>query len=185
MRWQSILATTAISAALAGYILFTRDNDEALTDVPAPAQPGYYLKQATITETGPDGNARMRLQAGQIAQSTGDNSILLQQVSVSYRSNDNRTWLLTADHGQMHSGTTQVDFNGNVHIRPETPVARDAAAPDIHTDTLSIDTVQNIAHAPGMVRIAFGPHQLTATGLNFDFARQILRLESDINGQFR
>lgn len=184
MRWQSILTTTAIASALAGYILLMRNSDDELRNLPAPAQPGYYLQQATITETGPDGQPRMKLQADRINQNPVDESISLERVSVTYRSNDRRTWLLTAERGYL-TNSHRIDFNGNVHIRPQDASPSSVAAPQIRTDALSIDTDQNIAQAPGTVRLEFGTQQLTAVGMKFDIARQALRLESNVNGQFR
>lgn len=181
MRWRPVLATTTIAAALGGYILATREADDELTDLPAPAQPGYYLQQATIVETGADGNARMKLHARQISQNLNDDSISLQQVTVDYVSEDSTAWLLTADQGHLPTGAKVISFNGNVYIRPQHV---QESLPEIRTEVLNIDPDQNLATAPGKVSFALDNQLLTAVGMKFDFKRQKLRLESQINGQF-
>lgn len=181
MRWRSVTTTTAISAALAGYLLLMREQDNPLTDVTAPAQPGYYLKQALITETGADG-VRTQLRAAHIQQNLDDNSISLSQVNVDYHSDAQRHWLLSADSGWLPAASRTIRFNGNVHVRPQDPGAQ---APQVFTGELSIDTARNVATAPGAVRLLLDGQQLTAVGMDFDFNRQRLRLESQVNGQFR
>lgn len=181
MQWRSILATTAIAAGLAGYILVARQSGDELTEVKAPAQPGYYLKQATIIETGKDGSPRLKLQAARINQNMADNSITLQQVVVNYRSEDDTPWILTADQGQLPASARSVHFTGNVFIRTEDARLQ---RPEIRTAQLSIDTENSQATAPGEVDFAMDQQKLSGIGLKYDMKRQKLQLNSQVHGNF-
>jgi lipopolysaccharide export system protein LptC len=182
MRWRSTLTTTVISAALAGYILVSRQTGDDLIDVRAPTQPGYYLKQATVIESGTDGKPRMKLQAAEIRQQLSDDSISMQQVVVNYRSEDNTPWLLSADQGQLPAHSKTVRFSGNVYIRPEDNQLQRA---EIHTDSLSIDTEKNLASTFGTVTFVMDQQQLTGVGLKYDLKRQTLQLHSQVHGTFQ
>ncbi|MGC3982677.1 MAG: LPS export ABC transporter periplasmic protein LptC [Steroidobacteraceae bacterium] len=200
MRWRTIIVTTSICAGLAGYLMLMRDADEGLTDIPAPEQPGYYLKQATVTQTGVNGLLRTRLKAEQIMQNVADDSISMQQVVVDHLDEDANDWLLTADSGHLPPGSANVEFNQKYaqgDIKPGTAIltltgnvlirARDVSKTnvEIHTDVLNVDTVSYVATAPGKVRFVQGRNELTGVGMKFDFKGQKLRLESQINGHYQ
>ncbi|MGD9841468.1 MAG: LPS export ABC transporter periplasmic protein LptC [Steroidobacteraceae bacterium] len=182
MRRRSTLITTAIAAALAGYILVSRQAGDELTDVRAPEQPGYYLKQATIIETAADGTPRMKLQAAEIVQNLHDDSISMQQVVLNYRSEDNNPWLLSADQGRLPANSKAIDFSGNVYIRPQDDSQQGT---EIRTDTLNIDTENNLATTPGQVEFVMDQQQLTAVGLKYNLKRQTLQLHSQVHGTFK
>ena len=181
MQWRSTLATTTIAAAMAGYILVARQSGDELSEVKAPAQPGYYLNQATIIETGKDGNPRLKLQAARINQNMTDNSITLQQVMVNYRSEDATPWILTADQGQLPASAKIVHFTGNVFIRTED---ERLLRPEIRTAELSIDTENYLATAPGEVDFVMDEQKLSGIGLKYDMKRQKLQLNSQVHGKF-
>jgi LPS export ABC transporter protein LptC len=181
MPWRAVFISVLIAVALAGYSLLTR-NDNELTDTPAPAQPGYYLKQASIIETDASGAARLKLQAAQIVQNLADDSISMQQVSVISRSEDGTDWLLTANQGQLPANSKTVSFSGDVYVRPQNAQLQ---RPQIRTEALSINTEQNLATAPGRVSFELDQQHLTAVGLKYDLKRQKLKLNSQVHGQFQ
>lgn len=182
MSWRTVFIVAVIAVLLAIYGLLTHRNEDALTETPAPIQPGYYLHEATVTETDAGGAARLKLRASQIAQNPLDNSIELQQVTLDYQSDPDARWLLTADRGQLAAGSHIIDFSGAVSIKPQDQ-ADDPV--ELRTDRLSVDTLNNIAIAPGQVSIDMDRQRLTAIGLKYDLKRQTLRLESSLHGQFQ
>ena len=80
LGWRAVLITAAIAVLLAGFGLWASRDGDDLHVGPAPAQPGYYLKQAVVTETDATGAARFKLRADQINQNPKDQSIDLQTV---------------------------------------------------------------------------------------------------------
>ncbi len=181
MSWRAVFITALIAAALAGYSLLTRREADTLTDQPAPAQPGYYLNDASIIETDATGAPRLKLVANTINQNLADDSITLQQVTLNYQNAADRRWLLTAEQGHLVNGSRAISFTGNVHIRPLAPASSPVS---LRTETLNVDTERQTASAPGRVNIEMDHQQLTAVGLKYDLKRQKLQLESQVHGQF-
>ncbi|MGE0114789.1 MAG: LPS export ABC transporter periplasmic protein LptC [Steroidobacteraceae bacterium] len=182
MSWRTVLITAVIAILLAGYGLLTHRKEDELTITPAPAQPGYYLHEAIVTETDASGAARLKLHASRIAQNPADNSIELQQVTLDYQSDPNARWLLTANRGHLAAGSHTINFFGAVNIKPQNQTDNQI---ELRTETLSVDTLNNIATAPGKVSIDMDQQRLTAVGLKYDLKRQTLQLESRLHGQFQ
>lgn len=182
MSWRNLLMMLAIAGLLAVYSVFTKRSADVLTDQPAPAQPGYYLRDAVVTETDATGNARLKLHAAQIAQSPADDSIKLQQVQLNYQTAPDVSWLLTANRGNLPAQSRTIEFRGAVVVKPVPPTTNNIV---LRTETLSVDTLNNLAHAPGRVNVEMDTQQMTAVGLKYDLKRQTLQLESKVHGQFQ
>jgi LPS export ABC transporter protein LptC len=182
LGWRAVLIIAAIAVILAGFGLWASRNGEDLRVGPAPAQPGYYLKQAVVTETDATGAARFKLSAEQINQNPKDQSIDLQTVLLDYRSDPDSLWLLTANHGHLVGGSRVIDFTGNVHIKPQAPSTNRV---ELQTETLSMDTENNIATAPGKVKFTMDGQFLNAVRLKYNLKQQTLQLESGLHGQFQ
>lgn len=181
MQWRSQLATSIIAIALAGYLLISSNSNKSLDELQAPAQPGYYLKQATLVDTGSNGNARIKLQAAQVRQNVEDETINLQEVKVKFHSEDGTPWVLTANQGTVPDKSNTVQFEGNVLIRTEdTELQR----PQIHAAALNIDTERSIASTAGAVDFVMDQQHISGVGLEYDIKRQKLRLHSQVYGKF-
>lgn len=181
MQWRSLLATIIIAIALAGYFLTSSKNNKSPNELQAPAQPGYYLKQATLVETGADGNARIKLQATQVHQNVEDETINLQEVSVKFKSEDGTPWVLTANQGTVPDKSNTVQFKGNVLIRTED---NELQRPKIYAAALNIDTERSIASTPEAVDFVMDQQHISGVGLEYDIKHQKLRLRSQVYGKF-
>jgi LPS export ABC transporter protein LptC len=177
-RWAWLIAV--LGALAVSYGVLTRRDDDESTAVAKPAQPGYYLEDAVIVETGKDGKPRVKLSARMIEQNPRDDSIALNDVRVDYTATPTRHWLLTAASGHVPAGSQRIQFEGDVQIRD---LSSDTS-PRVTSDRLDLDMQKNIASTNSPVRIAFGPHVLTARGLWADLKGETLRLESQVNGNF-
>jgi lipopolysaccharide export system protein LptC len=182
LGWRAVLITALIAVILAGFGLWSRRGGDDVRIGPAPAQPGYYLQNAIVTETDASGAARFKLRAQQINQNPRDESIDLQQVLLDYRTAPDALWLLTADRGHLAGGSRVINFTGNVNIKPQPPSDNRV---ELHTETLSMDTENNVATAPGKVVFSMDQQVLSAVGLKYDLKRQTLQLESRLHGQFQ
>lgn len=182
LKWRTVLLIAVIAVALAGFGVWSQRDGSDLHVGPAPAQPGYYLKDAVVTETDATGAARFKLRAQQINQNPSDESIDLQQVKLDYRSDPESLWLLTANRGHLVGGSRVINFTGNVNIQPQAPSENRI---ELQTETLSMDTEHNIASAPGKVIFKMDQQVLNAVGLKYNLKQQKLQLESGLHGQFK
>ncbi len=180
MAWRALFLTAFIAVLLAAYGVLTHRNGDDLKDTAAPEQPGYYLRDATVKETDATGAARLTLRAQTIAQNPADNSITMQQVALDYRIATD-AWLLTADSGHVPAASRNINFTGNVVIQP----ADSQTWPVVmRTDTLNIDTTNNVASTPDKVVIEMNRQRLSGIGLRADLKQQQVRIESQVHGQF-
>ncbi len=72
LSWKWVWMTGLIAAAIASYGVLVRSPDSEVASAERPAQPGYYLKDATLTITQPDGSERMKLVADRIEENVAD-----------------------------------------------------------------------------------------------------------------
>jgi lipopolysaccharide export system protein LptC len=176
-RW---LWVAVIAALVVTYALLTRNERQTGTPVARAPQPGYYLEDAVIVETGADGQPRVKLAARVIAQNAEDNSINLTDVRVDYTGDTERHWLLTSQHGFVPPDSQRIQFTGHVQIQD---IAGENA-PRANTERLELDMDKDIARTDAPVQITFGPHLLSSRGLWADLKGETLRLESQVNGHF-
>lgn len=180
MNWRWVWLTAALGALAVSYGLLTRRDEDETASVSKPRQPGYYLEDAIIIETQPDGKPRLKLSARLIQQNPRDDSIALHQVRVDYLAVRERHWLLTADRGYIPPVSRRIEFRGDVEIRD----VSSQTSPRVMSERLELDMEKNIARTDSPVQIVFGPHTLRARGLWADLKGEKLRLESQVNGHF-
>jgi len=159
------------------------DSYETRRETATPAeQPGYFLTGATITDTAQDGSPRVRIRAARIEQNPADNSVELTTLNLTYNTDGERDWVVTADHGVVPEATKIVHLDGNVRIHGSVADAGPEAV--IETPTLDFDSEHSTARTDDDVRVVMGTRTLTARGLNADLKQHRVRLESRVHGQF-
>jgi LPS export ABC transporter protein LptC len=144
--------------------------------------PGYYLKNAVLTDYDLAGNPSVRIEAERIDQIDHGSEVALYNVRVAYQAPNGQAWIMVGDVGHVEPGGKVVDVTGNVRLQGEA-AGRDGAAV-IHTDALSYDVPDAIASTQSDVRIDFAEHTLTARGMHANLKERTLRLESKVNGRF-
>jgi LPS export ABC transporter protein LptC len=145
--------------------------------------PGYYLKNAILTDYDESGVPIIRIEAERIDQIAHSNEVQLYNVRVNYDAPGGQEWQLVGDTAHVRPGGTIVDVAGNVRLQGE-PSAADPTPAIMHADTLTYDVPSAIASTKGDVRIDFGKHVQTARGLTANLKDQTIRLESKVNGRF-
>jgi lipopolysaccharide export system protein LptC len=146
--------------------------------------PGYYLKNAILTDYDASGAPGIRVQAERIDQVAHGNEVLLSKVKVNYEAPGGQTWTMVGDTAHVQPGGKLVDMSGNVRLQGA-PSATDPTPAIMHADTLSYDVENAIATSKGDVRIDFGRHVETARGLTANLKDQTIRLESKVSGRFQ
>jgi LPS export ABC transporter protein LptC len=145
--------------------------------------PGYYLKNAVMTDYDEKGAVSVRIHADRIDQVDHGPEVALTNVRVDYQSPQGQAWVLLGDTGHVESGGKIVDVAGNVRLEEQSPEHAGTAV--LHTDTLRYDVANALATTQSDVRIDFGLHTLTARGLVANLKERTMRLESKVNGRFQ
>jgi LPS export ABC transporter protein LptC len=147
-----------------------------------PELPGYYLKNAVLTDYDLAGKPSVRIEAERIEQIAHGNEVALYNVRVAYQSPGEESWTMVGDVAHIEPGGNVIDVKGNVQLQGESTGQQAAAV--VHTDTLQYDIPDAVATTKDDVRIDFAQHTLTARGFRANFKERTLRLESKVNGRF-
>jgi LPS export ABC transporter protein LptC len=145
-------------------------------------RPGYYLTGVDLQEFGADGQLRIGLQSISARQDPESGVVRLSDVAVDYHAGEDGPWHLTANEARVPAGGSTVEFEGDVRLagRPGT----DAAAAELYTARLTLDTLAEAAETRAPVELTFGQHRLRAVGMRADLKAGRLRLESEVDGKF-
>jgi LPS export ABC transporter protein LptC len=180
-RVFTILAVAAL--AISTWILSsparrpsTQDNANQ-TDLP-----GYYLKNAVLTDYDATGAASVRIEAERIDQIAHGNEVALYNVKVDYDAPDGQTWVLVGDTAHVLPGGNVVDVSGNVRLQGQAPGTQGNAV--LYTDTMRYEVAESVASTKDDVRMEYGGHILTARGMTANLKERTMHLESKVNGRF-
>ena len=144
--------------------------------------PGYYLKNAVLTDYDLAGDPSIRIEAERIDQIAHGNEVALYNVRVVYQAPNGQSWVMVGDIAHIQPGGKVVDVTGNVRLQGEATGREGAAV--VYTDTLSYNVPDAVASTKSDVRIDYAEHTLTARGLIANLKERTMRLESKVNGRF-
>jgi len=181
MNWRWVAFTALIGALMVSYGVLTGNRRDVVPASAGVQQLGYYMNDAVITETSPEGNPRLKLIARTIQQDPQDNSVALFDVQLDYVSIPDKHWLLTAERGSVPADSHTVTFLGDVTLR-QLDVQPGAT---IRTPSVSVNTDTNIARSRDPVSIELGNHNVLARGFTADLKAERVRLESQVHGRFQ
>jgi LPS export ABC transporter protein LptC len=185
MVFRIITLLTLLVLAVVSWILSApARRPQTQTNAPQSDLPGYYLKNAVLTDYDLAGNPSIRIEAERIDQIAHGNEVALYNVRVNYQAPGGQTWVMVGDVAHVQPGGKVVDVTGNVRLQGEAGTAGSETPAVMHTDTMSYDVPDSIASTKGDVRIDFEGHTLTAHGLVANLKERTLRLESRVNGRF-
>jgi LPS export ABC transporter protein LptC len=180
-RFFTVIAVVALG--ISTWILSSPERrPHALTAATQAELPGYYLKNAVLTDYDLAGDPSVRIEAERIDQIEHGNEVALYNVRVVYQAPNGQSWIMLGDTAHVQPGGKAIDVKGNVRLQGEAMDRAGTAV--IHTDTLTYDVPDSIASTKDDVRVDFGQHTLTAHGLSANFKERTLRLESKVNGRF-
>src|SRR3981081_3873448 len=97
--------------------------------------PGYYLKNAVLTDYDLTGEPSVRIEAERIDQIAHGNEVALYNVRVAYQAPNCHFGVMVGEVAHVQPGGKVVDVTGNVRLQGEATGHEGAAV--IHTDTLS------------------------------------------------
>ncbi|MGQ0384910.1 MAG: LPS export ABC transporter periplasmic protein LptC [Gammaproteobacteria bacterium] len=179
-RLLLLAALAALVAVLVQWRLLGRE-----PEAPAgqPARPGYYLTGVDIEEYGNDGRLRIGLQSARADEDAMSGIVRLSDVAVNYHAPTGQFWVLTSKEARVPQGLHVVEFEGEV-LLSGTPAGRRAAAAEMRTARMQLDTEAEVAMTRDDVELVFGRHRLQARGMRADLKAGKVRLESGVHGLF-
>jgi LPS export ABC transporter protein LptC len=179
MSWRWISIAALLATVVIGFRLLSKGDGATDTSGAIPQLPTYYLKDAILTETQPDGSPSVRLIATRIEQSPSSGRIELISVRVDYLKVPGRQWLLSAQRGLIPSESRTIQFLGDVELRP----ADGPASTYLRTDELTVDTERNVAYTTtSPVNMHFGMYAMTVKRFEADLNTEKVRME-DVHGR--
>jgi lipopolysaccharide export system protein LptC len=182
MPFRVLTVIAVIALAVSTWILSNPGRSPGDAGSKAADSPGYYLKNAVLTDYDAAGNPSIKIEAERIDQVGHGSEVALTNVQVNYQAPEGQTWVMFGDTAHVQSGGKVVEISGNVRLQGVDPQHPGTAI--IHTDTLSYDVPDAVASTKGDVRIDFAAHTLTARGLVANLKEHTVRLESRVNGRF-
>jgi len=174
MNWRWI-SLTALLGAVVVYGAFIRHGSEPTAPSEELPQPGYYLREAVVTQTQKDGSLALRLTADRIEQRPRNDAIAMSGVHANYFRAPGREWILTAQRGSVPPDSRIVQLEGDVDLRP----ADATPAAFLRVDSLAIDTEKNVAYSTSSpVAMRFGQHAVTVKRFVADLNSEKIHVES-------
>jgi lipopolysaccharide export system protein LptC len=156
---------------------------KATSGTGAVGLPGYYLKNAVLTDYDANGAPSTRIEAERIDQIAHGGEVELSNMRVDYQGPNGQNWMLFGDFAHIEPGGKVIDVRGNVRLQGD--ATQHAGAAIVRTDTLSYNVPEAIASTQSDVRVEFGAHILTARGLVVNLKERTMRLQSKVNGRFQ
>jgi lipopolysaccharide export system protein LptC len=180
-RVFTVLAVAAL--IISTWILSSPSHRPSAAGATKPSDlPGYYIKNAVLTDYDASGAPSIRVEAERIDQVAHGNEVQLYNVRVNYDAPNGQTWILLGDTAHVLPGGKIIDVAGNVRLQGENPGTEGTAV--IHTDLLSYNVPESIASTKSDVRIDYGGHMLSGRGMYANLKERTIRLESKVNGRF-
>jgi LPS export ABC transporter protein LptC len=179
-RVFTVLAVAAL--AISTWMLSSPAHRPQTTIAKQADLPGYYLKNAVLTDYDLAGDPSIRIEAERIDQIAHGNEVALYNVHVTYQTPDGQSWVMVGDEAHVQPGGKVVDVTGNVRLQDAATGPEGAAV--LHTDTLSYNVTDAVASTKSDVRLDFSGHTVTAHGLIANLKDRTIRLESKVNGRF-
>lgn len=183
MFFRILTVLVVVAIAIVSWILSSPGHQPSTQHGANPAElPGYYLKNAVLTDYNESGAPSIRIEADRIDQVDHGNEVQLYNVRVNYDAPGGQTWVLFGDTAHVLPGGKIVDVSGNVRLEGEGLGSGGTAV--VHTDTMRYSVPDSTATTNSDVRIDFGGHILTGRGLFANLKERTMRLESKVNGRF-
>ena len=184
-------AVLVVAALATTWLVFRNPS----TEVEAPARPrlglGYYVRDARLTGSGPDGRILYRVSAASAEQLLADGTITMQDVAVDYEPAAQVPWKLRADRGQIPPDRNIIALAGDVTATTAASPAttgggdRSIAAPLlIRTDYLELDPEAYIARTERTVAVERDRDTLRARGMRVYLKQDRLQFNSEVHGRF-
>ncbi len=187
--------TVLLGAVLfTGFLVFRAPSTEDATPAAARLGLGYYVKEARLTGTGPDGQVLYRVGTTTAEQRRADGTITMQDVTVDYEPAAQVPWKLRANHGRIPPDRNIIELVGDVvattaatAVNPANAAAkgRTSTAPLlIRTDFLELDPEAYVARTESFVAVERDRDTLHARGMRVYLKQDRLQFNAEVRARF-
>jgi lipopolysaccharide export system protein LptC len=143
---------------------------------------GYYMRGAKILGTDEQGRVAYRISADQLEELPGEERLRLDGVHVEYTPVDTQPWSISAAAASAPKDGSELALTGDVTLRSQPTDGREPTV--ITTESLRFFPDTSSAEADTPVTLKVGGWQLHAGSLRTHLKGDVMRLESDVHGQF-
>lgn len=181
--WLIILLLAAIASSV--FVMLTPDRP-APASTETRAEQGYYVREGTLTGTGPDGRMLYRITTQAARQNLDDGTISMEEVAVRYMPAARIPWDMRASNGQIPRDSNIIQLSGDVLVTSTASAAADdrQVPLTIRTDYLELDPDTYIATTDRQVAIERSRDTLHARGMRVYLKQDRLQLEAEVRGNF-
>ena len=124
MAFRLFTLFAVIALGVSTWILSSPSHRPVPSGPAASTLPGYYLKNAVLTDYDASGAPSVRIHADRIDQVDHGPEVALSNVRVDYQSPNGQSWVMLGDTGHLESGGKIVDVAGNVKLTEVSPIRR-------------------------------------------------------------
>jgi lipopolysaccharide export system protein LptC len=180
---RSVVLYVVLALAAFGSWYLSRQSPGKPPAVVAPdtTHRGFYLKNARILGTAPDGALLYEIEADN-AEQRDENSVDFSNVRLFYAPEADVPWTVVADNATIRNDERRVLLSG--HVRAVSASGLNQQETEIRTDYLELDPDNFIARTEERVQVRIGERSLTATGMLASLNEDRLELKSNVSGKF-
>ena len=163
------------------YLASSLRSTETTEAVSNGAIEGFYLKSARILGTDLDGQLLYEIEADFVEQKES-NEIAMQNVQISYTTDSQVPWTISADQATISEDQSLVRLSG--HVIAVSDAGFEGQVTEIRAPHLDIEPTIYRARTDSRVQIRIGSRSLTATGMLALLQENQLQLRSNVSGKF-
>lgn len=163
------------------YLASSLRSTETTEAVSNGAIEGFYLKSARILGTDLDGQLLYEIEADFVEQKES-NEIAMQNVQISYTTDSQVPWTISADQATISEDQSLVRLSG--HVIAVSDAGFEGRVTEIRAPHLDIEPTIYRARTDSRVQIRIGSRSLTATGMLALLQENQLQLRSNVSGKF-
>jgi LPS export ABC transporter protein LptC len=186
MIYRVLATATLIALAVAGLLLLSSEQSSLAPPAPGAVQlpdPGYSAQNATLVETGPDGQPMYTVMANVIHQQPDSQQVTLDGVRLQFRDPKAQVWHGSSDRGLIVNDAARVEMLGDVNLWGVLPGSDQAA--HITTDWLQVNTQSQVVSTQAPVALDWNGQHVRARGMTVRLKSSQIRLQSDVHGRFQ
>jgi lipopolysaccharide export system protein LptC len=182
-RWRTIALLATVIATVA--LLWHSDNELPMqtqdSELRGDSEPDSFVVNALYTSYDEQGSIKIQFVSPRIEQfeATGYAAMAEPQATIQGQPGS-EPWQLTAKHGKLRDGNSQLELEGDVRIVRQ--IGERTAT--LSTSTLTLDNRTNMAYTDAPVEIVDATGTTNATGMKAWLNERILELDSQVKGRY-
>ncbi|HEV8078913.1 MAG TPA: LPS export ABC transporter periplasmic protein LptC [Marinobacter sp.] len=182
-RWRTIALLATVIATVA--LLWHSDNELPIptqdSELRGDSEPDSFVVNALYTSYDEQGSVKIQFVSPRIEQfEANDYAIMVEPQATIQGQPGSEPWQLTAEHGKLRDGNSQLELEGDVRIVRQ--IGERSAI--LSTSVLTLDNRTNVAYTDAPVEIVDATGTTNATGMKAWLNERILELDSQVEGRY-